>query len=139
MEKTVRAIEWVEYVLPIWEKYYPKDDRPRKAVEAAKAKEVSYAAAAAAAAHAARAAHAAHAAARAAAYAAAAATTAYTASSAAASAAQAILLERYGEDIVKVRKVLLLQDFIDFYGIKWTDYKPEQFWDVMLEMYCRGK
>ena len=31
-----KAIAWVEYVLPIWEAYYPEDDRPRKALEAAK-------------------------------------------------------------------------------------------------------
>ena len=133
-----RAIEWAEYVLPIWEKYYPNDNRPRRAVEAAKTKDVSDAAALAAlsayAACAAYRADAANAVSYAASYAASA-HAAYVASQ----AAQAILLERYGEDIVKVRKVLLLQDFIDFYGIKWTDYKPEQFWDVMLEMYCRGK
>ena len=149
-----RAIEWAEYVLPIWEKYYPKDDRPRRAVEAAKAKDVSdtayfgsarsasaraasasaYAAAYASAARAARVS-----AASAAAYAAAYAYAAHAAASAADSAdyaAHAILLERYGKDIVKVRKVLLLQDCIDFESIKWLDYKPEQFWDVALETYC---
>ena len=163
-----RAIEWAEYVLPIWEKRYPNDDRPRRAVEAAKAKDTDAYAAyythytayahAAHPAHAARsaaanaaadhasAAFAAHAAARAAAYAAYAAHAAAYAAHAAASAADsvdyaahAILLERYGKDIVKVRKVLLLQDCIDFESIKWLDYKPEQFWDVMLEQYCRGK
>ena len=134
----VRAIEWAEYVLPIWEKYYPKDDRPRRAVETAKSKDISDAAArAASSAYAACEAYradAANAVSYAASYAASA-HAAYVASQ----AAQAILLERYGEDIVKVRKVLLLQDFIDFYGIKWIDYKPEQFWDVVLETYCRGK
>ena len=151
-----RAIEWAEYVLPIWEKYYPKDDRPRKAVETAKAKDVSDAArsasarsasarAAAASASAYTAAYASAAraarvsAASAAAYAAAYAYAAHAAASAADSAdyaAHAILLERYGNDIVKVRKVLLLQDCIDFESIKWLDYKPEQFWDVALETYC---
>ena len=155
-----RAIEWAEYVLPIYEKHYPEDNRPRKAVEAAKANEVSYAAAAAAttaytassaahaaayayAASAASAAHAARARAHAAAYAAYAASAAASAPAAAyyaaAYAAQAILLERYGKDVVKVKKVLLLQDCIDFNSIKWLDYKPEQFWDVMLETYCENK
>ena len=156
-----RAIEWAEYVLPIWEKYYPKDDRPRRAVEAAKAKDAAsdasayaatyadayaaYAASAACAASATYAADTAYAAAFAAdaAVAAHAAHAAYDAAYAASSAAyaadaaaDAILLERYGEDIVKVRKVLLLKEFIDFDSIKWIDYKPEQFWDVALETYC---
>ena len=158
MEKTVRAIEWAEYVLPIWEKYYPNDNRPRKVVEAAKANaapiSAAYAADSAAASDAAAtaaytassAAYAAPAVARAGAHAAYAAYAAYAASdaahvayAAAASAARAILLEGYGEDIVKVRKVLLLKEFIDFYGIKWIDYKPEQFWDAMLEKYCSAK
>ena len=122
-----RAIEWAEYVLPIYEKHYPEDNRPRKAVEAAKANEVSYAAAAAA-----TTAYTASSAAHAAAY-------AYAASASAAAAAEATFLEGYGEDIIKVRKVLLLKEFIDFYGIKWIDYKPEQFWDIMLEQYCSAK
>ena len=149
-----RAIEWAEYVLPIWEKYYPKDDRPRKAVETAKAKDVSDAARSASARSASARAAAASASAYTAAYASAAraarvsaasaaayaaayayATTAASAADSAAFAAHAILLERYGKDIVKVRKVLLLQDCIDFESIKWLDYKPEQFWDVMLETY----
>ena len=134
----VRAIEWAEYVLPIWEKYYPKDDRPRRAVETAKSKDISDAAArAASSAYAACEAYradAANAVSYAASYAASV-HAAYVASQ----AAHAILLERYGKDIVKVRKVLLLQDCIDFESIKWLDYKPEQFWDVMLEQYCRGK
>ena len=125
-----RAIEWAEYVLPIWEARYPKDDRPRKAVEAAKAKDASGAPAYAAASAASDAA--------AAAYAAAAYAAAYAAR-AAAFAARAILLERHGEDLVKVRKVLLLKEFIDFEIIKWIDHKPEQFWDVVLETYCTGK
>ena len=133
-----RAIEWAEYVLPIWEKYYPNDNRPRRAVEAAKTKDVSDAAALAAlsayAACAAYRADAANAVSYAASYAASA-HAAYVASQ----AAQAILLERYGEDIVKVRKVLLLKKFINFESIKWIDYKPEQFWDVMLETYCENK
>ena len=153
MTEKARAIEWAEYVLPIWEKYYPEDDRPRKAIEAAKAKDAAYDAAYAAdsaasdaasdAASAAAAAYAAYYAARAA-YAAdaaharadyAASSAAYAAD-AADTAADAILLERYGKDVVKVKKVLLLQDCIDFNSIKWLDYKPEQFWDVVLEQYC---
>ena len=148
-----RAIEWAEYVLPIWEKYYPEDDRPRKAIEAATntaahaavdaASHTAAHAAADAASHTAAAADhasAARAAARAARAAADDASATYAASVfAAAAAAQAILLERYGEDIIKVRKVLLLKEFIDFDNIKWIDYKPEQFWDVMLETYCENK
>ena len=82
------AIFSAELVIDIFEKKYPKDDRPRKAIEAAKAYLVAIksgnkkAAAAAAAADAARAAYAA---ARAAAYAAA----AYAAAAAAAAAADA--------------------------------------------------
>ena len=141
-----RAIEWAEYVLPIWEKYYPKDDRPRKAIEAARTNAVSPNAAftaararasdAAAAAYAAAYTYAARAAANAAF---AAADASVHTHSAAASAARAILLERYGEDLVKARKVLLLKEFIDFEIIKWIDHKPEQFWDVVLETYCTGK
>ena len=50
------ALNWSWVVLPIFEKAYPKDDRPRKAIEAARAyalnpsKETAYAAAYAAAA-----------------------------------------------------------------------------------------
>ena len=46
MNNKQRAIEWAEYVLPIFEKQYPADTRPRKAIEAAK--KVAYAAYAAA-------------------------------------------------------------------------------------------
>ena len=103
-----------------------------------KAKEVSYADASASAARAAYAASHTHA--HAAAYAAyAASTRAASAATSSAYAAQAILLEGYGEDLVKVRKVLLLKKFINFESIKWIDYKPEQFWDVMLETYCENK
>jgi hypothetical protein len=34
--KIALAIKAAELVLPIWEHYYPKDDRPRKAIKAAK-------------------------------------------------------------------------------------------------------
>jgi hypothetical protein len=34
--KIALAIKVAELVLPIWEYYYPKNDRPRKAIEAAK-------------------------------------------------------------------------------------------------------
>ena len=154
-----RAIEWAEYVLPIYEKHYPEDDRPRKAIEAARtnavspnaaftaararasdaaARATSDAASYVAASAAARAAYAAYAASYVAS-ASASAAAAYAASASAAAAAEATFLEGYGEDIIKVRKVLLLKEFIDFYGIKWIDYKPEQFWDIMLEQYCSAK
>lgn len=35
-EKKKYAIECAELVLPIWEKYYPNDNKPKKAIEAAK-------------------------------------------------------------------------------------------------------
>jgi hypothetical protein len=35
-EKQLLALQCAELVLPIWNYYYPKDDRPKKAIEAAK-------------------------------------------------------------------------------------------------------
>ena len=140
MTKQKQAIKWAEYVLPIWEKSFPEDDRPRKAIEAAKtgaadaaaasaaAASAAYAAAyAAAAASAAYAAAAADAAAASAAYA-----DAYAASAAAAAAAAAassIFLESFG-DPLKVKKCRLLK--LSHNGIKWLEHEPEEFWDVLL-------
>lgn len=42
------SIFCAESVLPIWEKHYPNDDRPRKAIEAAKSGDAAYAASCAA-------------------------------------------------------------------------------------------
>ena len=135
MNDKQKAIAWAEYVLPIFEAKYPEDNRPRKAIVAAKNKtdyadyadDAAYAAASAAyaddAAYAAyAAAYAAYAAASAAAayaaYAAAsadasaAAYAAYAAASAAAAAADAaadaIIRSRHGEDKLPVAKVNLL-------------------------------
>ena len=118
MTKQKQAIKWAEYVLPIWEKSFPEDDRPRKAIEAAKTGAADAAASAAAAS---------------AAYAAAAADAdAYAASAAAAAAAAAassIFLESFG-DPLKVKKCRLLK--LSHNGIKWLEHEPEEFWDVLL-------
>ena len=106
MTKQKQAIKWAEYVLPIWEKSFPEDDRPRKAIEAAKTG-----------------------AADAAAYAYAAAAADAYAASAAAAAASSIFLESFG-DPLKVKKCRLLK--LSHNGIKWLEHEPEEFWDVLL-------
>ena len=138
MNNKQRAIEWAEYVLPIFEKQYPADTRPRKAIEAAKKvayaayAAASYAAADAAVASAADAdaaaasyaadaavAYAAYAAASYAAadadaadadaaYAASAVAVASAASAVAAYAASAVIRGRHGEDKLLIAKVNLL-------------------------------
>ena len=130
-----KAIRWTEFVLPIWETKFPDDDRPRKAIEAVKSGDgAARAAAAAAAADAAAAAAAGAAAAAAYAAAGAAADAAYAAyaARAAAYAAYAIWTSGYG-DFVKVRKAKLL--YKNLPDIRWLNYSPEQFWDVLLESY----
>ena len=154
-----KAIAWAEYVLPIWEKYYPEDTRPRKAIEAAKTNVASYATDAAAFAASASAARTANAAARAknaavAAYATtvtdAAAFAAYASASAAdasyavaayaaeaaEAAAEVLFLESHGP-LELVQKARLLK--LEFpQNVRWIEHKPEEFWTVLLEMWCHG-
>ena len=160
MNNKQKAIAWAEYVLPIFEAKFPEDDRPRKAIEAARkgsdiaaylAADVAYIAARATAARAAFAAAAAEAAAFAATivfvatYAPAAATNAATyaaeaaeaaAFAAANAAARAIIHDNYGEDKVAIAKVNLIwtkeEQLKISSKIEWLEYKPTEVWKAML-------
>ena len=131
MNNKQRAIEWAEYVLPIFEKQYPADTRPRKAIEAAK--KVAYAAYAAAS-YAAADADAADADA---AYAASAVAVASAASAVAAYAASAVIRGRHGEDKLLIAKVNLLWKLGEQLElarkIEWLEHKPTEVWQVLLK------
>ena len=128
MNDKQKAIAWAEYVLPIFEAKFPEDNRPRKAIVAAKNKTdyaASYAASAASAA-----AYAAYAAASAA-YAAA------SASASASAAAFAVIRGRHGEDKLLIAKVNLLwslEEQLEIANkIEWLQHKPTEVWQVLLK------
>ena len=156
MNDKQKAIAWAEYVLPIFEAKYPEDNRPRKAIVAAKNK-TDYAAAAASYAAADAAADASAASYAAASYAAAdaadasaasyaasaasaAAYAAYAAASASASAsaaAFAVIRGRHGEDKLLIAKVNLLwslEEQLEIANkIEWLEHKPTEVWQVLLK------
>ena len=138
MNDKQKAIAWAEYVLPIFEAKYPEDNRPRKAIVAAKNK-TDYAAAAAsyAAADAAADASAASYAASAASYAAYAAYAAASASASASAAAFAVIRGRHGEDKLLIAKVNLLwslEEQLEIANkIEWLEHKPTEVWQVLLK------
>ena len=121
MNDKQKAIAWAEYVLPIFEAKYPEDNRPRKAIVAAKNKTdyaASYAASAASAA-----AYAAYAAA--------------SASASASAAAFAVIRGRHGEDKLLIAKVNLLwslEEQLEIANkIEWLEHKPTEVWQVLLK------